>query len=65
MIPVDLNTGVSRKNTILSKGMHQFLCLKHNIRLNFESLTSCFISNISYVKKYKKTIYGVTGTLGS
>ncbi len=65
MIPVDLSTGVSRKNTILSKGMHQFLSLKHNLRLNSESLTSCFISNMSYVKKYKGTIYGVTGTLGS
>jgi hypothetical protein len=65
--PVDyLNTGVTLKNTVWSNGLHQFVQLKHNLCLTFESLTSSFISNIGYIKKYEhKNIFGVTGTLGS
>lgn len=64
--PVDYsNTGVTLKNTIWQNGLHQFLQLKHCLRLTSESLTSCFISNLSYIKKYGKDIYGLTGTLGS
>jgi preprotein translocase subunit SecA len=66
IIPVDnQNTGVSMHNTILSSGLHQFLQLKHNLCLTFESLTSSFISNLGYVKKYGNKILGLTGTLGS
>ncbi|XP_068902504.1 uncharacterized protein [Tenebrio molitor] len=65
--PVDyLNTGVTLKNTIWSNGLHQFVQLKHNLYLTFESLTSSFISNIGYIKNYEdKNIFGFTGTLGS
>jgi preprotein translocase subunit SecA len=65
--PVDyLNTGVTLKNTIWSNGLHQFVQLKHNLYLTFESLTSSFISNIGYIKNYQdKNIFGLTGTLGS
>ncbi|KAJ3651894.1 hypothetical protein Zmor_017898 [Zophobas morio] len=65
--PVDyLNTGVTMKNTIWSNGLHQFVQLKHNLYLTFESLTSSFISNIGYIKNYNdKNIFGLTGTLGS
>ncbi|KAJ3645482.1 hypothetical protein Zmor_023132 [Zophobas morio] len=65
--PVDyLNTGVTMKNTIWSNGLHQFVQLKHNLYLTFESLTSSFISNIGYIKNYdSKNIFGLTGTLGS
>jgi hypothetical protein len=65
--PVDyLNTGVTLQNTIWSNGLHQFVELKHNLYLTFESLTSSFISNIGYIKNYKdKNIFGLTGTLGS
>jgi preprotein translocase subunit SecA/tetratricopeptide (TPR) repeat protein len=65
--PVDyLNTGVTLKNTIWSNGLHQFIQLKHNLYLTFESLTSSFISNIGYIKNYDdKNIFGLTGTLGS
>jgi len=66
IVPVDnANTGASMLNTILAGGLHQFLQLKHNIRLTFESLTSCYISNIDYIRHYGSRIYGVTGTLGS
>ncbi|XP_044261297.1 protein translocase subunit SecA-like isoform X2 [Tribolium madens] len=65
--PVDyLNTGVTLKNTIWSNGLHQFVQLKHNLYLTFESLTSSFISNIGYIKCYRdENIFGLTGTLGS
>ncbi|EFA09123.1 uncharacterized protein LOC103314809 [Tribolium castaneum] len=65
--PVDyLNTGVTLRNTIWSNGLHQFVQLKHNLYLTFESLTSSFISNIGYIKCYDdKNIFGLTGTLGS
>lgn len=64
--PVDYaNTGITLKNTIWQYGLHQFLQLKHNLHLTSESLTSCFISNLGYIKKYGNKIYGLTGTLGS
>lgn len=53
------------KNTILSNGIHQFLQLKHKLFLTYENLTSSFISNASYISKYKGKIFGLTGTLGS
>ncbi|VEN56915.1 unnamed protein product [Callosobruchus maculatus] len=64
--PVDYsNTGITLKNTIWQYGLHQFLQLKHNLRLTSESLTNCFISNLGYINKYGRQIFGVTGTLGS
>ncbi|KAJ3651316.1 hypothetical protein Zmor_017366 [Zophobas morio] len=65
--PVDyLNTGVTMNNTVWCNGLHQFVQLKHNLHLTSESLTSSFISNIGYIKKYQdKNIFGMTGTLGS
>lgn len=66
IVPVDYqNTGVSLINTLFSKGVHQFLQLKENLTLTYENLTSCYISNISYVRLYGTKISGVTGTLGS
>jgi hypothetical protein len=66
IVPVDnVSTGVTMKNTILSNGLHHFLEIKHNLALNFESLTSSYISNIGYISKYQNKILGLTGTLGS
>ncbi|RMZ94555.1 pre translocase subunit, partial [Brachionus plicatilis] len=66
IIPVDnQNTGVSMPDSIYSNLLHQFLQLKHNLKLTAESLNSCFISNIGYVKKYSNKLFGVTGTVGS
>ncbi|EFA05253.1 uncharacterized protein LOC103313326 [Tribolium castaneum] len=63
--PVDnLNTGVTLTNTVWSKGLQQFLQLKHNLHLTCSTLSSIFISNFGYIQKYAK-IFGVTGTLGS
>lgn len=60
-----LNTGVTLHNTMWDNGLHQFLQLKHNILLTNESLTTCFISNLGYIKLYENRMYGMTGTLGS
>ena len=70
IIPIDnLNTGASLKNTMWQHGVHQFLQLKHNLVITPESLTSCFISNLDYIKLYSNSshnnILGLTGTLGS
>jgi preprotein translocase subunit SecA len=58
------NTGVVQSNLLWSNGLHQFLQIKHGLKLNAESIVSCFISNVAYLKKYEGNIYGVTGTLG-
>lgn len=63
--PVDhVNTGVTMTNTVWQYGLHQFLQLKHNLRLTNENMTSCFISNMGYIKMYDH-ISGLSGTLGS
>ena len=47
-------------------GLHQFLQLKHHLRLSAESLKAVFMSNISFFSpKYYFNVMGVTGTLGS
>ena len=63
--PVDhLNTGVTHNNSEWENGIHQFLQLKHGVRLSAENLTASFISNMAYFKRYQRLI-GVTGTPGS
>ena len=39
--------------------------MKHGIKLTNENLTTNFLSNIGFFKKYGKNIYGFTGTFGS
>ena len=64
--PVDyLNTGVIHPNSAWDDGLQQFLQLKHHLKLTAENLTASFISNRAYFKRYEKTIYGLTGTLGA
>ena len=64
--PVDFNaTGVVQTNTSWSHGLHQFLQVKHRLRLTPETLTTSFISNMSYFKRYGTNISGMSGTLGS
>lgn len=66
VVPVDYsNTGVTLKNTVWSYGLHQFVQIKHNLRITPESLTSSCVSNYAYIGKYGNKIFGLTGTLGS
>ena len=65
IVPVDYaNTGVSQTNTHWSNGVHQFLQLKHHLRMTPEPLCDSFFSNVSLFKRYQPHLYGVTGTLG-
>jgi hypothetical protein len=64
--PVDYrNTGLIHTNTNWTNGLHQFLQIKHGLRLSCETLTTSFISNMEYFKRYGHNIYGMSGTLGS
>ena len=67
--PVDFsNTGVIQQNSIWT-GLHQFLQIKENLRLTEENINSCYMSNLSFFKKYitknENNIFGLTGTLGT
>ncbi|CAF0762503.1 unnamed protein product [Brachionus calyciflorus] len=63
--PVDYySTGIVQSSTNWSDGLHQFLQLKHNLKLTCETFTTNFLSNIGFINSYKR-IYGLTGTLGS
>ena len=67
--PVDFsNTGVIQENTVWT-GLHQFLEIKEGLRLTEENINSCYMSNLSFFKKYiskeENNIYGLTGTLGT
>ena len=62
--PIDFsNTGIIQEKTVLS-GLHQFLEIKHGLRLTEENLNSCFISNLCFFRLYKEK-FGLTGTVGS
>ncbi|CAF3721548.1 unnamed protein product [Rotaria sp. Silwood1] len=64
IVPVDyLNTGVSQTHMHWSDGVHQFLQLKHNLRITPEPMCDSFYSNVTLFKKYEY-LYGLTGTLG-
>jgi preprotein translocase subunit SecA len=63
--PVDYySTGIVQSSTNWSDGLHQFLQIKHNLKMTSETFTTNFLSNIGFVNNYKN-IYGLTGTLGS
>lgn len=62
--PIDFsNTGIIQDNSVWS-GLHQFLEIKHGLRLTEENLNSCFISNLCFFRLYKEK-FGLTGTIGS
>ena len=68
--PVDYkNTGVIHLNMTWSNGLHQFLQLKHGVKLENETINTTFLSHYIFIKKYIKprenNVYGLTGTLGS
>ena len=73
--PIDFyNTGVTQENSVWS-GLHQFLQIHEKQMITEENLSSCYMSNLSFFKKYiykddkneiiENNIYGLTGTIGS
>eukprot|EP00828_Plagiopyla_frontata_P022071 TRINITY_DN28657_c0_g1_i1.p1 TRINITY_DN28657_c0_g1~~TRINITY_DN28657_c0_g1_i1.p1 ORF type:complete len:177 (-),score=40.14 TRINITY_DN28657_c0_g1_i1:62-592(-) len=64
--PVDYeNTGQIQSSTSWGDGLHQFLQIKHNLKITPESLITNYISNIAFFKRYESNLIGFTGTLGS
>ena len=62
--PVDFsNTGIIEDKSVWS-GLHQFLEIKHGLRLTEENISGCFISNLCFFRLYNER-YGLTGTVGS
>ena len=59
-----LMTGVVQKNMTLDRGCHQILQILFNTKSTYENENTNFLSNISFFKRYKGNIYGVTGTFG-
>ena len=67
--PVDIkNTGEIEMNTVYEKGLHQMLEIKHQLRVNDETLVHTFLSHITFFQKYKSKnqflFFGLTGTIG-
>ncbi|CAF1374953.1 unnamed protein product [Rotaria sordida] len=64
--PVDYySTGIVQSSSNWSDGLHQFLQIKHNLKMTSETFTTNFLSNIGYFKKYGSNLFGLTETLGS
>ena len=65
IIIMDNETGVEQESSEWGSGLHQFLQLKHHLRLSTESLKAVYMSNISFFTPRYTSVMGVTGTLGS
>ena len=64
--PVDYkNTGDIQEGLRWDNGRHPYLEVKHALTMHSETLISIFMSYYGYFLKYKDSIYGVTGTLGT
>ena len=66
VVIMDKETGVEQVQMQWSNGLHQFLQLKHTLKLSPISLKAVFMSNIGFFEQRKEVaLYGMTGTLGS
>ncbi|CAF4661638.1 unnamed protein product, partial [Rotaria sp. Silwood2] len=64
--PVDFDsTGIIQNFSNWSDGLHQFLQIKHNLKMTSATFMTNFLSNRGYFKKYRTNLFGLTGTLGS
>lgn len=64
--PVDYHTtGIVQASTNWNNGLHQFLQIKHSLKVTTETVTTNFLSNMAMFRKYGADLVGFTGTLGS
>ncbi|CAD8204793.1 unnamed protein product [Paramecium octaurelia] len=60
------NTGVVHKDNMQwQKGLHQFIQLKHNLPITPLRISTNYLSNVGFFKRYQSQLLGLTGTLGS
>ncbi|EFA85914.1 helicase [Heterostelium album PN500] len=64
--PVDAHNTLCKSlvGTQWRNGLLQFLQFKHGCKITAENLTTNFISNISFIKRYNNNMICLTGTLG-
>ncbi|CAF0939898.1 unnamed protein product [Adineta ricciae] len=66
IMPIDYsNTGVIQCHTTWSDDLHQFLQIKHGLKMTPLTVTTNYMSNYDLFTRYKNEIYGFSGTLGS
>ena len=64
--PVDFNsTGIVQSSTNWSHGLHQFLQIKHGLKITPETFTTNFLSNIGFFQRYGANHLGLSATFGS
>lgn len=64
--PVDYqSTGIIQASTNWINGLHQFLQIKHCLKVTTETVTTNFLSNMAMFQKYGGDLVGFSGTLGS
>lgn len=65
IVPVDYSsTGVLENFMTWSDGLHQFLELKHNLKVSNMTPISNYMSNFGLLQMYGGQLFGLTGTLG-
>ncbi|KAM9426475.1 uncharacterized protein KZ484_019570 [Pholidichthys leucotaenia] len=65
ILPVDYSdTGVIENYMEWADGLHQFLQMKHESKMNGMTAITNYMSNVGLLQKYENQIYGMSGTLG-
>ncbi|UJR06676.1 hypothetical protein I4U23_010962 [Adineta vaga] len=66
IMPIDFsNTGIVQPSTTWSDGLHQFLQIKHGLKMTTLTVTTNYLSNVGLFTRYGENIFGLTGTIGS
>ncbi|CAF1026633.1 unnamed protein product, partial [Didymodactylos carnosus] len=61
IMPIDFsNTGVIQADTTWSDGLHQFLQIKHGLKMTPLTVTTNYLSNVGLFTRYGNQIYGLT-----
>ncbi len=65
IVILDKDVGVEQYSSRWSNGLSQFLELKFRRKLSVESMKAVFMSNKTFIQRYRQQLYGLTGTLGT